>query len=36
VLATLAAMPRVPGAGRAAIFAENQLNRPDTPFIRAN
>jgi hypothetical protein len=36
VLATLAAMPRVPAAGRAAIFAENQLNRPDTPFIRAN
>jgi hypothetical protein len=36
VLATLAAMPRVPAAGVAALFADSQLNRPDAPFFRNN
>jgi hypothetical protein len=36
VLATLAAMPRVPAAGVAASFAEGQLNRSDATFFRIN
>lgn len=34
VLATLAAMPRVPAAGTAASFAEQQLNRPDAGLYK--
>ena len=36
VVATLAAMPRVPAAGVAAGFAESQLNRSDATFFRVN
>lgn len=36
VLATLAAMPRVPAAGVAAGFADSQLNRSDATFFRIN
>jgi hypothetical protein len=35
VLATLAAMPAVPVAGRAASFAEQQLNRPDANYFKS-